>query len=366
MAGVRVADRYASRRERLLAQLREMTGAQAMLLTNPANVAWISGFTGSNGAVLLTHSGLFLATDGRYRDQAAVEVPDAEIVIDRAVGMALLRRAETLGHMYVGIEANHVPVDTFAQWIRYVQVELMDEAPDFSALRMVKDAYEIDVLRRACDVSTAALNQVAATIRPGMTEIEIARSLEAAMGAGGADDRAFPTIVASGPNSAIPHHQPTLRTLTMGDLLKIDFGARIDGYHADCTRTFVIAADPEPWQRELHDLVDRAAAAGRAALVPGASFADVDNASRSVIVDAGHGEHFTHGLGHGVGLEIHEAPLFAAASVGTLEAGVVATIEPGVYLPGQGGVRIEDTCLVTETGSEVFTDSAPRELLRLG
>lgn len=356
---------YGHRRERVLAKLDAQSGARAFLVTHRANVTWLTGFTGSNGAVLLTGGHALLATDSRYRDQGAHEAVDVELVIDRALGIALLARASELGTNRIAYEADHVCVGQFDTWQLNTAMMFVGTGSLIESLRIVKDAGEIELLARAGAISTEALAEVTATVRVGMTERYVARRLEAAMAAAGADDRAFATIVASGPNSAVPHHQPTSRAIESGDLLKIDFGARIGGYHADCTRTYVVGADPAPWQSEIFQIVVQAAAVGRAALRPGVSYAEVDSAARDVIAQAGYGQRFTHGLGHGVGLEIHEAPLFCANCVGSLAAGVVATVEPGIYLPGQGGVRIEDTCLVTGGQARELT-TASRELQRIG
>ena len=179
----------------------------------------------------------------------------------------------------------------------------------------------------------------------------------------GADGPAFETIVAAGANSAIPHHRPTDAVLAKGDLVKIDFGALVGGYHSDMTRTFVLGS-PADWQREIFEVVAAAQVAGRRALHVGAALADVDAAARRVIDDAGYAEHFGHGLGHGVGLQIHEAPGINSSAAGTLPAGAVVTVEPGVYLPGRGGVRIEDTLLVGQPGPESLS-RFPRELIVL-
>jgi Xaa-Pro dipeptidase len=203
-------------------------------------------------------------------------------------------------------------------------------------------------------------------VRVGQSEQEIARRLQGLMLDHGAEAVSFDTIVAAGPNSAIPHHRPTGRPVESGDLLKIDFGALYDGYHADETRTFVVGAPPTDWQREIHELVAMAQRAGVAALAPGAEVGEVDHAARSVIVAAGHGEHFGHGLGHGVGLDIHEAPMVGpTAPAGTLADRTPVTVEPGVYLPGRGGVRIEDTLVVRPGGHESLTTTT-RDLLVLG
>jgi Xaa-Pro aminopeptidase len=172
---------------------------------------------------------------------------------------------------------------------------------------------------------------------------------------------AFDTIVATGPNSAIPHHRPTEREIARGDLLKIDFGALYSGYHADCTRTVVVGREPEDWQREIYDVVRAAQRAGRHALHVGADVREVDAAARKVVADAGYADQFPHGLGHGVGLEIHEAPMLGTASTGRLADRTPVTVEPGVYLPGRGGVRIEDTLVVRDGEPDLLT-TTPKDL----
>jgi Xaa-Pro aminopeptidase len=198
-------------------------------------------------------------------------------------------------------------------------------------------------------------------LQAGRTEREVARDLEERMREAGAEGPSFDTIVAAGAHAAIPHHRPTDAPLADGDLLTMDFGALVDGYHSDMTRTLIVG-EPEDWQRDLHDLVAEAAAAGRAALAPGVATRDVDAAARDVITAAGFGEHFVHGLGHGVGLVIHEAPAVSSTATATLEAGMTVTVEPGVYLAGRGGVRIEDTLVVTDDGAAALTQS-PRDLV---
>jgi Xaa-Pro aminopeptidase len=215
------------------------------------------------------------------------------------------------------------------------------------ALREVKDAGEMALLRLACEAADAALADLVSRggLQPGRSERQVSRELESLMLDHGADGISFETIVATGANSAVPHHRPTDAVLSTGDFVKIDFGALVGGYHSDMTRTFVLgrAAD---WQLDIYELVASAQREGREALLPGVSCSEVDAAAREVIAKAGYGDNFSHGLGHGVGLQIHEAPGIGATSVGTLLAGSAVTVEPGVYLPSRGGVRIEDTLIV--------------------
>jgi Xaa-Pro aminopeptidase len=340
-------------------------GLDAMLVTDLVNVRYLAGFTGSNGALLVFADGRdpVLATDGRYRTQAAQQAPDLEVAIERACGRYLARRAAADGVQRLGFESHVVTVDGFDVLSAEAgSMELVRASGTVEALREVKDAGEVALLRLACEAADAALTDLVAHggLRPGRTELAVSRELEALMFDHGADGVSFETIVATGSNSAIPHHRPTEAVLAAGDFVKIDFGALVGGYHSDMTRTFVLgpAAD---WQREIYQLVADAQQAGRVALRPGADLRDVDAAARQVIADAGYGEQFGHGLGHGVGLQIHEAPGINATAAGTLLAGSVVTVEPGVYLPDRGGVRIEDTLVVA--GKTSATSGHAAELL---
>ncbi|MCW2593441.1 MAG: Xaa-Pro aminopeptidase [Mycobacterium sp.] len=343
-----------------------------MLVTDLVNVRYLSGFTGSNAALLVRADDEtpVLATDGRYLTQAAQQSPDAEIVIERACGLHLAARAAADGVRRLGFESHVVTVDNYANLQRATpDVEFIRAAGTVEVLREVKDAGELALLRLACEAADSALLELVETggLRPGRTEKQVGRELESRMLDHGADGISFETIVATGPNSAIPHHRPTDAELAAGDFVKIDFGALVCGYHSDMTRTFALAPVAQ-WQRDVYDLVATAQRAGREALAPGAILKDVDGASRQVIADAGYAENFGHGLGHGVGLEIHEAPGISASAPGTLLAGSAVTVEPGVYLPGRGGVRIEDTLVVGSDDSrapELLT-RFPKELAVLG
>jgi Xaa-Pro aminopeptidase len=336
-----------------------------VLVTRLVNVRYLTGFTGSNAALLVTGEGALLATDGRYTTQASSQAPDLEQVVDRQCARALVARAATDRLGRLAFEAHDVTVELHAELAE------LPGAPDLrplghavEALRTVKDDDELALLREACAISDRALAETLGGIAPGQTEREVARALEAAMVELGADCPAFDTIVASGPNSAVPHHRPTEREIVRGDLLKIDFGARYGGYHADCTRTVVVGREPEDWQREIYEVVRAAQRAGRHALAVGADVREVDATARRVVADAGYAEAFPHGLGHGVGLEIHEAPLMGYAATGRLAARTPVTVEPGVYLPGRGGVRIEDTLVVGDGEPELLT-TTPKDLLVL-
>jgi Xaa-Pro aminopeptidase len=344
-------------------------GVDALLVTDLVNVRYLTGFTGSNAA-LLVHAGgdgvSRLCTDGRYRTQAAAEVPDLETLIERACAVELATRARALGVERLGFESDVVTVDAHDAIAAAAEGVPLVRAPGLvQRLRAVKDGDEVEALRRACAVGDAALGELLAAggLRPGRTEREVALDLEDRMRRLGATGPAFETILAAGANSAVPHHRPSDAVLQRGDLVKLDFGALVDGYHSDMTRT-VVLGPAAGWQRELHALVAEAQAAGRAALAPGAEVTAVDAAARDVVERAGRGEEFVHGLGHGVGLQIHEDPYVGKTGTGALAAGMVVTVEPGVYLEGRGGVRIEDTLVVRDAGPELLTHTT-RELLEV-
>ncbi len=337
---------HAARRAQAQPKIAE-NGADAALITVPANVRYLTGLVSSNAAVLLPADGpAVLATDSRYAEAAVRDCPDVELLVERQIEPALAKLAAERGWRRLGFEAQDVTVE------RRDVLASLDDGPELmpigrvvEELRMVKDEAEIDLLARACAITSEAFASVLAEVRPGRTERELAILLERTMVDLGAEAPAFDTIVASGHNGAIPHHSPGGRPFAAGDLITIDCGARFAGYHADMTRT-VALGEPAGWQREIYELVAAAQRAGVAAAVPGAELAVVDATSRDMIAAAGHAEHFQHGLGHGVGLEVHEAPMIAAKRTGTLLDRVPVTVEPGIYLPGRGGVRIEDTLVV--------------------
>lgn len=351
------------RRERLRRAIPDHL--DGFLVTDPADIRYLTGFSGSNAALFVSSEGSdgdIFSTDGRYVDQAAAQCSDLGVLVARDCVGAVGRQCVAQGASAIGLDVTST-VGMLTS-IEHTGLTTHVSNSPVKALRQAKDPAEIRSLERACDITTRALDQLASEIREGDTEIKVARRLEQLFGECGAEDRSFPTIVASGENAAKPHHEPSERQLGTGDLLIIDCGALVDGYHADMTRTFIVG-EPAPWQRDLHALVAQAAEAGRSAVRPGAALADLDAAARSVIEEAGYGTQFVHGLGHGIGLDIHEAPMISARSEGRLSAETTITVEPGVYLPGRGGVRIEDSLLVTADGHRSLT-SSPRDLRVVG
>lgn len=351
--------------------LQEGLDVEALYVTDLANVRYLCGFTGSNGALLIEQSAAWFLTDGRYRTQAAEEVAGAEVEVyalpDQA-GATLQRIAAEIGATTVGFESEHTTVSGAERLRAYFPgCELAGTTGLVEALRRVKEPEELDRIREAARFADEGLAYILTQVRPGVTERELAILLESHMRLEGAEAVSFPSIVAAAERSALPHAHPTDREVEEGRFLLFDLGCIVDGYCSDLTRTIVVGhADDR--HREIHDLVARAQQAGLDALAAGRTGAEVDKAARDVIVDAGNGEGFGHSLGHGVGIEIHEAPTLRSTSADVLAPGNVVTVEPGVYLPGWGGVRIEDLTVVTAGGQETLSHApgrAPGELIVL-
>ena len=360
---------HAARRARAQQKIAEL-GADAALITSLPNVRYLTGMVSSNAALLLPAAGPgVLATDSRYAEAAARDCPDLELVVDRVIDTALASLAAARGLGTVAFEAQEMTVE------RHAELAALEGGPALvpagrmiEELRMVKDEAEIELLARACAITGGAFAAVLPEVTAGRTEREFAVLLERAMIDLGAEALAFDTIVASGPNGAIPHHRPGDRVFAPGDLITVDCGARYGGYHADMTRT-VALGKPAAWQQEIYAIVATAQRAGVDAATAGADVRTVDAAARDVIADAGYGNYFNHGLGHGVGLEVHEAPIIGYGRTGTLVDRVPVTVEPGIYLPGKGGVRIEDTLVVRggagAAGSHQMLTTTTRDLLVL-
>jgi len=334
----------------------------ALLVSKLVNIRWLTGFTGSAATLLVTDDHVLFLTDGRYGHQAEAELAaagvDAELVVTTQPGTALTDACASAAASRVGAEADHLSwaaADLAArEW--FGGLELVPTRGLVDGLREVKDPAEVARIEAAARIADAALAAVAPSLADAPTEIEVAVELEAAMRRLGAEEPAFDTIVASGPNGALPHHHPSTRRIGPGELVVIDMGATVDGYRSDMTRT-VAVGDLDDTARRLLQVVAAAQAAGVDAVADGVACRDVDAAARRVIEAAGWGEAFVHPTGHGVGLEIHEPLRLAATSGATLAAGHVVTVEPGVYLPEVGGARIEDTVEVTTSGCRRLTGS---------
>lgn len=348
----------AEHRQRLIAS-RSLPSDGAYVSADLPTVRYLTGFSGSSATVVVEGPRVVLITDGRYRDQAAAECAGIEVVIQRDVVVAL-EEVLTGRSLHLDERAN-LGLLAGLQAAGFTVHPMRDPV---MALREIKDDGELQHLHAACSITATALAQEIAGVRVGDREVDIARSLEARFGELGAEDRAFPTIVAGGPNSAVPHHRASSRPLQPGDLLVIDCGAMVGGYHADMTRTFVVGAEPADWQREVHEIVLGAQERARNVVTPGIRAREVDLAARSFIEQRGYAANFTHGTGHGVGLQIHESPMLSASTDECLGERFVVTVEPGVYLPGRGGVRIEDTVVVADP-SQVLTPM-DRALTRVG
>ncbi len=337
-------------------------GVDALLISKPPNVRWLSGFTGSNGALLVTADGsIVLFTDGRYAEQAQLETSavgiEVDFVISRTNDADIASWLVERGVVVCGIESHHLTLDR-ANALAAAAPSVVFESvgPLVDRLRQRKDAGEIARLRQAAAIADQALVQhEAAVLTGGMTERAFARSLENAMFDLGADALSFNTIVASGPNSTRPHATPSERVLTPGDLVVIDFGASIDGYGSDMTRTLAVGGNPTEDQVSLYAAVAESQAAGVSAVRAGVEQVEIDTACRDVLARHGLADAFIHGTGHGIGLEIHEQPILSARSVGILAADLVVTVEPGAYVAERGGVRVEDSVVVMSDGCDPIT-----------
>ncbi len=335
-------------------------GADAMLVTKLVNVRYLTGFSGSAGSVLVGAEDVFF-TDSRYEVQSEREVPDCRRVIPKP-GQEKVLAAEVLaaGIGKLAIEASHVTLAQAKDWREQMPaVTLVDTTGVVEELRKIKDPTEVEQLRRAASFGDEGLAALLGRLKEGMSETEVAAELEDTMRRAGSHGVSFPTIVAFGESAAEPHHRPGNRRLKRGDLIKLDFGATFEGYHSDMTRT-VSFGEPDPELAKIYEIVRSAQQSGVDAVASGKNAGEVDAAARSVIEQAGYS--FGHGTGHGCGLEVHEAPTVRRGSDDLLSDGMAITVEPGIYLPGVGGVRIEDLVIVTNGGCDILTRS-PKELI---
>ena len=338
----------------------------ALVVTTLANVRYLTGFAGSAGVLTVTRDHALLTTDGRYRTQSAEQVDKAGAApqVDITIGPVAEQRkaAQTLltdvanAPARIGLEADHVSWSAQRTWAELLgEGRLEPTSNAVEALREVKDAAEIARMERAAAIADAALFDTLPLMGQGVSEEHFALELDTAMRRHGAESTAFETIVAAGENSAKPHHHPGGRRIAPGDPVVVDFGATFEGYRSDMTRTFCVDEDPTGELARIFDVVQTSQAAGAKAVKPGISVKEVDDVCRRIIADAGWADRFEHGTGHGVGLDIHEAPTVSQLGTAILAPGFVVTVEPGVYVPGHGGVRVEDTLVVTEDGARALT-----------
>lgn len=341
-------------------------GIDALVVTNLRNLRYLTGFTGSAGHLVVTVDDAVLVTDERYGTQApeqlaATGAPVRAEITTTAQKEASAAVVAAAAASRIGLEAGSITwaqQRTFAgEW--FPEAELVATDGLVEQLRLVKDSGEVARIEAAAGIADAALDAIRRRLLEGPTEAEFGLELDTEMRRRGAMERSFETIVASGRNGAKPHARPGSRQVQRGDLVVIDFGAMVDGYRSDMTRTLMVG-DPSAEQQRMLDVVTAAQAAGVASVTAGVAAKDVDAACRDVIDAAGWADHFVHGTGHGVGLDIHEAPWVNRRSAATLAAGHVVTVEPGVYLPEVGGVRVEDTVVVTNEGNRALT-RAPKD-----
>lgn len=355
--------RFAARRSRLH-KLVKKTGAEALLVSNPVNVGYLTGFTGDDSYLLLSGRESILLSDFRYVTQLKYECPDLKVHIRPKSKLLPEETAAVIQSarlQRVAIEAASLTVATLSQWAEKLpKVSFIATMGLVEELRQIKDKQEVEELRRAVGCAERAFARFRLMLDTTRTEKELAAELDHQMRLEGAVGSSFATIVAAGPRAALPHARPTDETVDGRQLLLVDWGADSRGYKSDLTRVLV-TAKISPKLERLYGLVLRAQQQAIDAIRPGKTGQEIDAIGRNVIADAGFGKYFGHGLGHGIGLDIHELPRLSELNAKPLEAGMVVTVEPGVYLPGWGGIRIEDDVLVTRNGHEVLT-SAPKAL----
>jgi len=352
-----------------VAKLRESLaerGLEALLISQPENRRYLSGFTGSAGWLLISAERSILATDFRYYEQVGREAPAFELApIKTTFSKLLPDLLAGLGVRRLGFESQHVTVDELDTWRQATEgVEWVPCKGLVEALRAVKEEAEVEALRRSVALTDAAFAHLMEVIRPGMTEQQAAWEIESYMRRHGASKVAFDLIVAAGPNGALPHARASDHIVQPGEPIVVDIGCVVDGYCSDMTRT-VCLGEPDPKYVAVWELVLHAQEAAKAAIRAGVPAVEADGAARSLITEAGYGEHFGHGLGHGVGLAVHESPKASPLSEDVLQTGMSLTVEPGIYLPGEFGVRIEDLVIVREEGVETLTNTPKTPALNI-
>jgi len=355
-------------RQRRLSSTLATHRLDALLITHPPNVRYLCGFTGSAGALLISEGKKVFFTDGRYKEQASLEVQGPRVVVARKAPLTtaaewLMANAKKLGIKTLGIETEHLSVGERSRLAKALpeSLRLRETPPLVEQARTIKDAEEVERLRAAVLLGASLFDVILKAIRPGVKETEVAAEMEYAARRAGAESMSFDTIIASGARSALPHGRASAAAIPAHGFVVCDFGVILAGYCSDMTRT-VHVGQPNLEMRRTYAAVYDAQAAALQVVRAGVSAGEVDLAARKVLQKKGLGRHFTHSTGHGVGLEIHEAPRLAAGEKDVLQAGMVITVEPGAYIPGVGGVRIEDMVVVTEKGCQILTPTS-KELM---
>lgn len=355
---------HLARRQRELRRRLVRLHVSALLVTNPRDIHYLSGFRGEDSWLLVPsrRPRIFLLTDFRFQEEIQAHYPYLPARIRHGpIEQALAQLVRRLRLRRLGLQRNHLTLAQHQRLAKALSRRRLQPIDDgLLEQRSVKDALELKAIRRAIAIQEEAFRQLLKHIRPGVREYELAAHLEYILRQLGADGPGFPTIIAADANAAFCHAVPGPRKLRPGSLLLIDWGARFDGYCSDMTRVLFLGK-VAPRLRDIYRIVLEAQAAGIAAIRPGANVQDVDKAVRSVIKKAGYGQYFGHGTGHGIGLDIHELPALSSKATGQLKPGQIVTVEPGIYLPGLGGVRIEDDVLVTPTGARLLTH-LPKDL----
>lgn len=346
-------------------QIMAEVGLDGLLVTQADNRRYLSGFTGSNGVLIITKDKQVLATDSRYYEQVRQQCPGwelAEVGYDFAAKMLELLRGLELGARKVGFEAEHISVSTLYSWERALlgRLVLVNTEGLVGSVRMQKEEAEIAAIKKAVAVADAALAHLSGWMQPGMTELQVAWELESFMRTHGASALAFESIVASGPNSAKPHARPSERVIQAGEPITLDLGCVVEGYCSDVTRTVCLGEPADEKYLTIWQTVRQALETAKQGAKAGMTGVAVDKLARDVIEQAGYKDYFGHGLGHGVGLNVHEGPRFSFTYPEEVPSGAVMTVEPGIYIPDWGGVRLEDMVVVRDDGLEVLT-AAPKE-----
>ncbi|MEO2074416.1 MAG: aminopeptidase P family protein [Bacillus sp. (in: firmicutes)] len=339
-------------------------GIDGMLITSPFNRRYISNFTGSSGVVLISAEKALFITDFRYIEQASKQCEGFEIIkFSGSIPEEVAQQAKKLGIQKLGFEEDFLTYSSFNVYDKEIEAELVPISGVIEKLRLIKTDAEIKILKVAADIADAAFKHILDFIRPGKTELEVSNELEFFMRRAGATSSSFDTIVASGHRSALPHGVASDKVIETGDFVTLDYGAYYNGYVSDITRTIAVG-EPDAKLKEIYDIVFEAQARGMAGIKPGMTGKEADALTRDYITEKGYGEYFGHSTGHGIGLEVHEGPGLSVKSDIILEPGMVVTCEPGIYIPGLGGVRIEDDTIITDSHNESLTHST-KELIIL-